>query len=87
MFLVLLSILLQWDSSILAQSTVFNGGFALRFPGPCPSGLVAGQITLLQNCCAANQTFVKEEASVCCPDGQHNSRQSVSCRAKILYRK
>lgn len=47
---------------------VFSGGLPLRLPGPCPSGLVSGQETFEQNCCAANQTFVKEEAPVCCPD-------------------
>lgn len=63
-------LLLQWHFRVLAQSTAFIGGLPLRLPGPCPSDLVSGQETFEQNCCAANQTFVKEEAPVCCPDGQ-----------------
>ncbi|KAM0804376.1 hypothetical protein BDR22DRAFT_969732 [Usnea florida] len=69
MFLVLFSILLQWGSNVLVQSTRFNGGFPLLFPGPCPSGLAAVPIAFSQNCCAANLTFVQlQEAGVyCCP--------------------
>ena len=71
MLSVLLSILSHWDFSVLAQSTTFSGGLPLRLPGPCPSGLVSGQETFEQMCCAANQTFVKIEASVCCPGGRY----------------
>ena len=72
MLLILFSIPLRRGWSVLAQSTTFSGGLALRFPGACPSDLVSGGVTFESNCCAANQTFVKDEAdSVCCPDGQH----------------
>ena len=72
MISVLVGILLQWDSSVLAQSTAFLGGLPLRLPEPCPSDLVSGHGTWEQSCCPANQTFVKEEQAVCCPDGQRN---------------
>ena len=72
MISVLVGILLQWDSSVLAQSTAFLGGLPLRLPVPCPSDLVSGHGTWEQSCCPANQTFVKEEQAVCCPDGQRN---------------
>ena len=81
MLSVLFAILLQSDSSVLAQTTAFSGGLPLRLPESCPSDLVSGQVTFEQNCCAANQTFVKEEAPVCCPDGQHNVQKICSLQS------
>jgi hypothetical protein len=51
-----------------AQSGNFSyvGGIPLRTPDNCPAGSVTGQITFEQNCCGADQTFVKVEGSVCC---------------------
>ena len=54
----------------LGQNYNYIGGAPLRVPGACPSGTVNGQITFLQNCCAAGQTYVKVQESVCCPDGK-----------------
>ncbi|KAE9373750.1 hypothetical protein N431DRAFT_504325 [Stipitochalara longipes BDJ] len=54
-----------------AQSNLnysYVGGIPLRTPGKCPAGSVSGQITFQQNCCGADQTFVKVEGSACCPD-------------------
>jgi hypothetical protein len=61
-----------------AQSD-FNyvGGVPLRTPGTCPAGSVVGQVTFEQNCCGADQTFVKVEGSVCCPD-------STDCYDEVL---
>lgn len=73
---VWVAILLQWDSNVLAQSTAFLGGLPLRLPAPCPSDLVSGHDTWQQSCCPANQTFVKEESAICCPDGQRKIRET-----------
>ncbi|PMD41237.1 hypothetical protein L207DRAFT_632696 [Hyaloscypha variabilis F] len=63
-----------------AQSSLnyaYVGGIPLRTPGGCPAGSVTGQITFQQNCCGADQTFVKDEASVCCPD-------STDCYSEVV---
>jgi len=63
-----------------AQSSLnyaYVGGISLRTPGGCPAGSVTGQITFQQNCCGADQTFVKDEASVCCPD-------STDCYSEVV---
>ncbi|KAN0098310.1 hypothetical protein V8E51_013973 [Hyaloscypha variabilis] len=63
-----------------AQSSLnyaYVGGIPLRTPGECPAGSVTGQITVQQNCCAADQTFVKDEGSVCCPD-------STDCYSEVV---
>lgn len=44
----------------------YVGGIPLRTPKTCPQGSVSGQITFQQNCCGADQTFVKLEGSACC---------------------
>lgn len=81
---ILFSILLRWDWSVLAQSTTFSGGLALRFPGACPSDLISEGVTFESNCCAANQTFVKdEEDSVCCPDVQHKTSRKIPLLAEL----
>lgn len=51
---------------------MFSGGLALGYPESCPRGLVSGQFTFEQNFYAANQTFAKEAASLCCPDSGFN---------------
>jgi hypothetical protein len=63
-----------------AQSSLnyaYVGGIPLRTPSECPAGSVTGQITVQQNCCGADQTFVKDEGSVCCPD-------STDCYKKVV---
>lgn len=54
----------------------FPRGLPLRLPAPCPSDLVSGHDTWQQSCCPANQTFVKEESAICCPDGQRKIRET-----------
>ncbi|PMD29798.1 hypothetical protein L207DRAFT_642137 [Hyaloscypha variabilis F] len=59
------------------RANAYIGGVPLRTPGTCPAGSVVGEVTFEQNCCGANQTFVKVEGSVCCPD-------SVDCYAEVV---
>jgi hypothetical protein len=60
-----------------AQDFNYVGGIPLRTPGSCPVGSVVGQVTFEQNCCGADQTFVKVEGSVCCPD-------SIDCYDQVV---
>jgi hypothetical protein len=69
--LAILSCLVQF------RANAYIGGVPLRTPGTCPAGSVVGEVTFEQNCCGANQTFVKVEGSVCCPD-------SVDCYAEVV---
>ncbi|KAE9369019.1 hypothetical protein N431DRAFT_415814 [Stipitochalara longipes BDJ] len=64
-------------SVIEIRANAYIGGVPLRTPGTCPVGSVVGQVTFEQNCCGADQTFVKVEGSVCCPD-------STDCYSEVV---
>jgi hypothetical protein len=66
-----------------AQDFNYIGGIALRTPDTCPAGSVSGQVTFEQNCCGANQTFVKVEGSVCC-DSSSDCYAEVVAAPKVI---